>query len=296
LGLGYSSHVGLNMVLDPKHFDDIDDFGDFEEKLEASEGDLGEVGPSHPLSWRRVIIERAVNNVKKALESKVDVTGHYKKGELVFDSEANKFGRVIESKPGFLNLSLLGGGKLVRRDMDQMGFVRDNRQNMTLPEMAEKLFLKEFDVIALLNQLELETDKKAVKNKAVVPQMANKKPVVKVEHKLAHSKKKPALKTASPKDTLKKSKKSIPVKMAAKKNDVVQKKPAAQKDTSISFTRLLPKGATTDPVRDPNGYIQQNFLLMSNRELSVATGLSEHTIRRKLGEWSLKRKDFINKA
>lgn len=38
-----------------------------------------------------------------------------------------------------------------------------------------------------------------------------------------------------------------------------------------------------------NSYIKQNFKGMSNRELARRTGLSEHTIRRKLGEWGLKR-------
>jgi hypothetical protein len=38
-----------------------------------------------------------------------------------------------------------------------------------------------------------------------------------------------------------------------------------------------------------NSYIKQNFKSMSNRELARRTGLSEHTIRRKLGEWGLKR-------
>lgn len=45
-----------------------------------------------------------------------------------------------------------------------------------------------------------------------------------------------------------------------------------------------------NPIDDPNGYIKANYSEMSNRELARVTGLSEHTIRRKLGEWSLKRK------
>jgi DNA-binding CsgD family transcriptional regulator len=45
-----------------------------------------------------------------------------------------------------------------------------------------------------------------------------------------------------------------------------------------------------NPIDDPNGYIKANFQQMSNRELARFTGLSEHTIRRKLGEWGLKRK------
>ena len=44
----------------------------------------------HPLSWRRVVIEKAATNVKKALESKANLQAPYKKGELVFDEEAHK--------------------------------------------------------------------------------------------------------------------------------------------------------------------------------------------------------------
>jgi hypothetical protein len=49
-------------------------------------------------------------------------------------------------------------------------------------------------------------------------------------------------------------------------------------------------GKSINPIDDPNGYIKANFQEMSNRELARYTGLSEHTIRRKLGEWGLKRK------
>lgn len=280
------------MVLDPKHFDDMDDFSDFDEKLECAEGDFAEAGPNHPLAWRRLIIERAVHNVKKALEIKADINSSYKKGDLVYDGEAHKFGRVIESVPGFLNISLLAGGKLVRQDVDPVDFVRQNRTNMTLPEMAQKLMVSEIEVIALLNKLELEADKKA-SQQVVSLKKANKQPVVQKAHAM-----KPAAGKAKVKAKLMPKKAAGKLKKAASAK-VVAKGKAAQKtkhEKPTSFTRLLPKGAMTDPVRDPNGYIQQNFLLMSNRELSFATGLSEHTIRRKLGEWNLKRKDFVNKA
>jgi hypothetical protein len=49
-------------------------------------------------------------------------------------------------------------------------------------------------------------------------------------------------------------------------------------------------GKAINPIDDPNSYIKANYSEMSNRELARVTGLSEHTIRRKLGEWGLKRK------
>lgn len=278
------------MTLGRKHFDDMDDFADFDDKIDVScDADLGENGPN-PLSWRRLIIEKAVNNVKKAQEHKTDIQLSYKKGDLVFDEEASKFGRVVESRPGFLNLSLIAGGKLVRRVGDDLEFIREHRQKLTLREMAEKLFLSEIEVIALLNQLELETDSIEVSStqKTILKTSKKKDVVVKAASLVADKKKlKIDIKNTKPL-----AQKTIP-KLAAKKKS---KNVVATKEIAISFTKLLPKGATTDPVMDPNGYIQQNFLMMNNRELATATGLSEHTIRRKLGEWNLKRKDFVNKA
>lgn len=283
------------MVLDPKHFDDIDDFCDFDEKLDTSgDADLGEGGPNQALSWRRIVIERAANNVKKAVESKADVKTSYKKGSLVFDEQANKFGRVVESRPGFLNMSLLAGGSLIRQDINPLDFIRENRHKLTLPEMAKTLSTSEVEVIILLNQVELSQNEfnaaPAKKELAVAKKKVLAKPA---KAKEINKKPEPKVPVAAKEKTLKPK-----LKMAAKKKVLPVKKQRLpiSKEASVSFTKLLPKGATTDPVRDPNGYIQQNFLMMSNRELANATGLSEHTIRRKLGEWNLKRKDFVNKA
>lgn len=284
------------MVLDPKHFEDMDDFCDFDDKLDTvQDTDLGESGSNHALSWRRIIIERAANNVKKAHELKADVKAAYKKGSLVFDEQANRFGRVVESRPGFLNMSLVTGGNLVRQDINPMVFVRENRHKLTLPEIAKTLAITEVEVLILLNQVELESESPHSSARATMRpekelKVVKTKIVAKAE-KPKLVKKKPLVKVALTETKLTKTK----IKIAAKKKATPAKKVPTGKD-AVSFTKLLPRGATTDPVVDPNGYIQQNFLLMSNRELATATGLSEHTIRRKLGEWNLKRKDFVNKA
>jgi hypothetical protein len=287
------------MVLDHKHFDDIEDFCDFDDKLDtSSELEMGENAPNH-LSWRRILIERAANNVKKAFENKTDLTAAYKRGSLVFDGEASKFGRVIESKPGFLNLSLVAGGELIRGNISQLDFIRENHQKLTLPEIANKLSISEIEVMGFLNQLELETDKqlKPTLTKQIEAKNLNKKALLKTKKRVKGKKTMPEIDVISAKQALKLPTLKPAIKIAAKKKDnKVKKKIASSKETPINFTRLLPKGATTDPIVDPNGYIQQNFLLMSNRELAGATGLSEHTIRRKLGEWNLKRRDFVNKA
>ncbi len=281
------------MVLDPKHFDDMDDYCDFDERLESTgDSDLGDSGPNSALSWRRSIIERAANNVKKAYESKADLKSAHKIGSLIFDEKSSKFGRVLESRPGFLNLSLLAGGHVVRHDIDPLEFVRRNRRELTLPEIAKKLSLTEVEVLIFLNQIELEQEKmptvKVIEKEPRQEKVkATKKPI-----KAKAGKAKPEVKVALHQPKLPKPS----VKIAAKKKKSAPKKKVAISNDRAGFTKLLPKGATTDPVVDPNGYIQQNFLMMSNRELATATGLSEHTIRRKLGEWNLKRKDFVNKA
>jgi hypothetical protein len=292
------------MILDRKQFEDFDDFADFDEKLDPTlDPDAGLSRANSPLSWRRAIIERAASNVRKAMEAKSDIKNTHKLGSLVFDDEANKFGRVLESRPGFLNVALLGGGKIVKQDLNHLDYIRKNRQNLTLPEMAKELFLSEVEVIALLNQIELGSEKDpiiaakpTVKKSAPVivktkkPIKADKKPQVKA---FLHSEpaKKPA--TNSNKPVIKIAAKNASKSKAAAKS----KKPLASAKTGkpVTYSKLLPKGVSTDPVVDPNCYIKQNFMLMSNKELAVATGLSEHTVRRKLGEWGLKRKDFMQK-
>jgi hypothetical protein len=296
------------MILDRKQFDDFDDFADFEDKLDPTlDPDSGMSRANSSLGWRRIIIERAVTNVRKAMETKSDLKSSHKLGSLIFDDEANRFGRVIESRPGFLNVALLTGGKLVKQDLNRLDFIRKNRQKLTLPQMAKELFLSEVEVISLLNQIELESEKlriqPAAQPAAIVT--AKKSPVVvkQPSNKPIKVHKKPDVKAFLPSETHKKvpaknNNNKATIKIAAKSTKappLKSKKPNTNaKIKPPTYSKLLPKGITTDPVVDPNCYIKQNFLLMSNKELAGATGLSEHTVRRKLGEWGLKRKDFSN--
>ncbi len=70
----------------------------------------------------------------------------------------------------------------------------------------------------------------------------------------------------------------------AKASRADKAKPPPEKTKKASSTSKI------NPIDDPNNYIKAHYLEMSNRELARVTGLSEHTIRRKLGEWGLKRK------
>lgn len=85
-----------------------------------------------------------------------------------------------------------------------------------------------------------------------------------------------------------------PAPAAAAKAPAKAEKPAkaaaAEKPPKAATTMPAKGGKAINPIDDPNNYIKANYGEMSNRELARVTGLSEHTIRRKLGEWGLKRK------
>lgn len=71
------------------------------------------------------------------------------------------------------------------------------------------------------------------------------------------------------------------------------KKPApapAEKGKAAKPAAAAAPASKINPIDDPNNYIKAHYQELSNRELARLTGLSEHTIRRKLGEWGLKRK------
>jgi len=63
----------------------------------------------------------------------------------------------------------------------------------------------------------------------------------------------------------------------------VEKQKTKKSASSVSLGKSI--GLPTDI----NTFIKQKFQSMSNKELAKLTGLSEHTIRRKLGEWGMRR-------
>lgn len=237
------------MAMDNRQLEDFDDFSEFENNINQNSSDFNQKEKSKPneaMAWRRELIEKAAINVKNASSNKIDPKKLYLIGSLVYDGKRGKFGRVMDSSPGLLNVSLLNGETLV---------LKSNEDKTTIQQISQPVVKEE--------------KTPAIVIKADAPVKREK--TIKIEKKVPSKKRKDS---------------SIKVQTKSKNKD----------KSPITFTQMLPKGATTDPVVDPNGYIQQNFLLMSNKELATATGLSEHTIRRKLGEWNLKRKDFNNKA
>lgn len=81
------------------------------------------------------------------------------------------------------------------------------------------------------------------------------------------------------------------------RSKIVPEKKKADSKEAIKKSKEVKKSAKTeewsdlqlDPIADPNGYVRQNYSYLSNKQLASLTGFSEHTIRRKLGEWGLKR-------
>src|ERR1700688_2831797 len=140
------------MGLSNKNFDELDDLCEFDEKPEVLEdGEPQDPALGSALSWRRFLIERSADNVKRVQGLPSDLQASYKKGELVFDKDSNKFGRVIESRPGLLNMSMIDGTNVLRQDIDPLEFVKKNRKALTSPEMAVRIMRTEMEIIAFLN-------------------------------------------------------------------------------------------------------------------------------------------------
>ncbi len=312
------------MILNSKQLEELESIHDsvveFEEDAATTDNDNFDEGAESTLAWRRSMIEKAAANVKKAHKKAIDPQAPYTLGALLFDRATKRFARVESSAPGSLQVIYLSGGaNSIRQNQNHLAFEEISEGHSAAPTAKSKSKAaakkKAPAKTKLKNQetLKKETieirDMKAVKSLiADQASAAKKKPVLaqKVEAKpTAKPTQKPAAKPATKatlktvtktkapqkivKPALKKTGKATPDK---KKPLVKSHKPAAKpakktvKQKAASHTQHL---AISDPVADPNGYIKQYFRLMSNKELAIVTGLSEHTIRRKLGEWGLKR-------
>ncbi|MEI6791125.1 MAG: hypothetical protein WCK42_08100, partial [Myxococcaceae bacterium] len=179
-------------------------------------------------------------------------------GSLVFDTLNNRFARGKESSAIQVLLAYVSGGEgLLKGSVIQI-------TQAPKPSVAN-------------------TKKKPEPKKPVPKKPVAKKPV---------PKKKPA-----PKKTAAAPKKKAPVKKIIAKKPVPKKKPVAKKPIAkkpapkkaVPKKKMPVKKTSIKKPADPNAFIKQNYKKMSNKELAVITGLSEHTIRRKLGEWGLKR-------
>lgn len=312
------------MILNSKQLEELESIHDtvaeFEEDGATNatvENDNFDEGAESALAWRRGMIERAAANVKKAARKHIDPQTNYPTGALVFDRVAKRFGRVNNSVIGVLKLVYLtGGDAAIRQSQIDVAFTGDDSDGdgespsrrervkekiaaqttkAALPKTKLKSKKDETEIrdMVAVDSLMASEDKSAAKQKkaakAAAEKPEKKKPTLK-----AVTKSKPQTKTAAAKPEKKKVAEKPKPKPAMRKAVLAKPKKSTAKSKkplkrSAAFASYLPAGVTTDPVADPNGYIRQNFKFMSNKELATVTGLSEHTIRRKLGEWGLKR-------
>jgi uncharacterized protein YdbL (DUF1318 family) len=205
----------------------------------------------------------------------------YEVGSLLLDRDARRFGRVGRSVPGYLYITYLTEGERELGALDLDAYVKTNASEKTLVEMSTALGMEPVDLVVHLRRLSLTTsdmDPNGEYEAPVEEKAEAEAEAAPVETKqAAKGKKKAATKKATKAETKKAA--TAAAKKAAKKAKAVPLPKSAKKR----------KGGA-DPIDDPNSFIKENFMEMSNRELARHTGLSEHTIRRKLGEWRLRRK------
>jgi hypothetical protein len=270
------------MMLNTKQLEELDNIQEVAEELteEQLDTESSDDGAESALAWRRGMIERAVANVKKAAKRLIPGTS-FPAGTLVFDKDKKRFARIVQATLATTELSYLSG---------------DNGEFESTPRsMSNKETLDE--------EFPLDKPKKQKNNwDAVAPKelfsAPKAKATVKVTEKTPQRLEQPKTPkmAAQAKPTIKKLNPEVGVVKASAKKEAEQKnqgskaKSATQK--KLSLQSLPAKGAikkAPNPKSDPNAYIKQNYRSLSNKQMAAKTGLSEHTIRRKLGEWRLKR-------
>lgn len=293
---------GGTLIFNSKQLEELesihDSTGAFEEESDdAGMEDVGEAA----MEWRRGLLEEAAENVKRAKGRPVDPNIIYDAGSLLYDRESRRFGRVNRSVPGYLRIVYLTGGDREYGLLDVASYLKEYAAVKKLSELSRQLGMPESDVERELDRLDLtalEDETSEVEGAAVEEEAALESaeaapvaaPAPKADKK-ADKKAKGQKAKAEPKRADKISAKGD----KAEKAEKADKKAKADDDKKAKAKKAPPPpakkgGKKANPIDDPNAFIRQNFQDMSNRELARHTGLSEHTIRRKLGEWGLKRK------
>lgn len=291
---------GGTLIFNSKQLEELesihDSTGAFEE--EAEDSGMEEVGEA-AMEWRRGLLEESAENVKRAKGRPVDPNIIYDVNALLYDRESRRFGRVNRSVPGYLRIVYLTGGDREYGLLDVAAYLKEYAAVKKLSELARQLGMGESDVERELDRydltaLEEETETGDDAQAAAAASAGDAGSATSAET--------PPAKAAAAK--MDKKAKSAPKASAApveakaekpEKADKVEKKAKPADDKKARVKKPAPPplkkgGKKANPIDDPNSFIRQNFGEMSNRELARHTGLSEHTIRRKLGEWSLKRK------
>jgi len=228
---------------------------DEENSENSNENDNGDGA----MEWRRGMLEEATESVKRARTRPVDPSITYEIKSMLFDRESRRFARVSASVPGYLRLQYLTGGDREYGLLDVDQYLVEFGSTKSVSELAKQLGLDFQSVAEHLESLDI----------VPLPEKVDPKKRSKKEGKKSRAPAKAKAVKAAP---------AAPTKAKAK---VAKPK---------SRGKSKDNGDANDPIGSPNAFIKQHYMEQSNRELARETGLSEHTIRRKLGEWGLKRK------
>jgi len=280
---------------------------------DASEQSTQEISEA-AMEWRSALIEEAAESVKRAKTRPVDPNITYEISSLLFDRETRRFGRVQRSIPGSLKIDYLSGGEREYGTLDIELFLSQVGTKKTLSDLAEQLGIPAIDVMNRLDRLDIQPLEEPANEQETAEgsgaraglgggknsgeargqQGAASGASTKAKDALASNNKAGAGSDAadgthgnavSAKPATK-QKRATATKAARKKSETKAK--TGKKSRAVNPPPL--SAGPSNPIDDPNGYIRKNYFEMSNREMARVTGLSEHTIRRKLGEWGLKRK------
>ncbi|MCC7071250.1 MAG: hypothetical protein IT383_08005 [Deltaproteobacteria bacterium] len=285
------------MVFNSKQLEELesihDSTGAFEEEADddAFSDDVGEAA----MDWRRGLIEEAAENIKRARGRPVEANIHYPIGSMLFDRDVRRFGRVQRSVPGYLKIAYLAGGDREYGNLDLDGYLREYGARRRLSELSEQLGLPDGEVGHELERMGIVPleEPEVVEAPAPAEAAAPPPPFARAARPATEGDvagtQAPAAAQATAKPTGKAGKAAPPTTPKAAAPAKAAAKPTG-KPAPATGKPAPASGKAANPIDDPNGYIKANYQAMSNRELARLTGLSEHTIRRKLGEWSLKRK------
>ncbi len=162
------SRQGYKVEVKSKHIDSLEDMGDgigpFEGEGNASSGKYDD-GAESALAWRRSMIEKASLNVKAAKERGINYQEVYRSGLLVYEESSNKFGRVLRSIPGYLQIEYLSGGQKEYGTFDIENYLKNYTGKQSCAEIASALGVKTEDVISKLEALESKQKKTKVRIK-----------------------------------------------------------------------------------------------------------------------------------
>ena len=288
------------MIFNSKQLEELDNVNDGTSNIFENPGDESSTSSDSSetaLAWRRTVLEEALANVKRSAARPVDPTMTYEIGSLLFDREQRNYGRVKRSVPGFLDISYLVGGEREFGKLNVKAFLKEFGESKTVTELARCLDFQESEILTKLIALGLSPNvvEGAANAQAATPETDEDLAAQNAEELLGSldvdAPSAPTEKKAGKKAKAKKAKaKTAKVQAVEPGNATDRRKKRAKQ---IADMPIPSKPA--NPIDDPNTFIRQNFDTMSNRELARSTGLSEHTIRRKLGEWKLKRTKKISR-